>query len=289
MRPLALSLLLAGCTSIDLTQEWELDRLRLLGVAAEPAEPQPGQTVTFSSLAYIPGDAEWTALWFACVEGSRDGCELDPTLVEQLAGAEDLEPEEQAALLAQLQEAGLAGYEPYLPPSWTVPEDALDGLDEDQSLEGLGATVQITLSTADDNEIVIRRVPVSLASTPNHNPVIGKLEADDASLLPEVAFTVSPGQSVAFRATLEGGVEAYSYKNTDGEWEEREEEPSWRWYTDLDGLDAGAGFQFGSSDDPAVSEMNWVAPDAAATGEVDVVCLDGRGGMGWWHLEIVVE
>ena len=63
-------LTLLACEQPDLTQEWELDRLRLLAIRADPAEPAPGDVVTFSSLRYVPDAAEWAAVWIACVAGA---------------------------------------------------------------------------------------------------------------------------------------------------------------------------------------------------------------------------
>ena len=51
-----LALSAAGCGGSDLAQEWQLDRLRILAVRATPAEPRPGDTVTFDRLLYVPPD-----------------------------------------------------------------------------------------------------------------------------------------------------------------------------------------------------------------------------------------
>ena len=77
--PIAISLLLlgTGCSLESLSQSWELDRLRVLGVRAIPAEPQPGQETVFESLVYIPEGTELeTTIWFACLpeNGSEFGC-----------------------------------------------------------------------------------------------------------------------------------------------------------------------------------------------------------------------
>ena len=54
--------------------------------------------------------------------------------------------EELAALYAELVAAGLIGVEPYLPPVWQVPTDALDGLDEETltSLRGPAARAPVS-------------------------------------------------------------------------------------------------------------------------------------------------
>lgn len=283
-------LLLLGCQSIDLADEWDLDRLRLLAVRAEPAEPRPGDTVTFTSLGYAP-EGTWSAVWFACVAGSEMGCSFDPALLEGLEDLESMTPEEQAELFAALQAAGLIGFQPGFDPAWTVPEDALAGLTEAEALEGTSATVQITLTTASeadegDTELVLRRVPISLAPTPNLNPDVGTFEVDDVALDPGVALTTSRGETHDLTATLLGELEEYAYVTTDGVSETRTEELEWRWYTDMGAF--GQSFSIGD-DEPAADAVAWTAPDEAGTGVLHAVVLDGRGGMGWWSVVVTVE
>jgi hypothetical protein len=80
-------LLGGGCTLDSLPHSWELDRIRVLGVRATPAEPQPGELTTFESLIYLPaGTALDTTLWFACLPDAGDefGCSFDSTALEAL-------------------------------------------------------------------------------------------------------------------------------------------------------------------------------------------------------------
>ena len=53
---------------------------------------------------------------------------------------EDLPFEEQMELFSELQESGFAGVEPALPLGWTVPEDALYNLSEEDKEEGVSAS-----------------------------------------------------------------------------------------------------------------------------------------------------
>ena len=79
-----LALSAAGCGGSDLAQEWQLDRLRILAVRATPAEPRPGDTVTFDRLLYVPPDTTLeTVTWFGCIpDGSVGfGCEFDPAIL----------------------------------------------------------------------------------------------------------------------------------------------------------------------------------------------------------------
>ncbi|MDP2304789.1 MAG: hypothetical protein Q8P18_02020 [Pseudomonadota bacterium] len=278
-------LLLLACSDLNLSQEWDLDRLRLLAVRADPAEPRPGDTVAFTSLGYAPEGA-YTAIWFACVAGSEMGCSFDPSLLEGVEDLATMTPEEQAAFIAALQAAGLIGLQPGFEPAWVVPADALAGLTEDEALEGTSATVQITLTTEPDTELVLRRVPISLAPTPNVNPDVGTFEVDDALLAAGEGFTASTGKSYDLTATLLGELEEYAYVTTDGVEELRTEELEWRWYTDMGAI--GASFSIGD-DEPASDAISWTAPDEPGTGVIHAVVLDGRGGMGWWSVAVGVE
>lgn len=279
--------LLLGCQTVELSEEWQLDRLRLLAVRAEPAEPVPGDVVTFTSLSYVPGSADWSALWIACVEGDEDGCTFDEALMARLEDAASLTEEELAQLVADLQAAGLIGLEPMFSPAWTVPGDALDGLDDAAALEGLAATVQVTLSTEADTELALRRVPVSRATTPNHNPDIGALEVDEVGV--DASFAAARGEAYTLTARLDGGLETYTYVTTGGVEEERTEEPEWRWYAEGGQLSRGGrGPDFGG-DPEDFDEITWTAPDAAGEYLLHAVVLDGRGGMGWWTLTATVD
>ena len=57
----------SGCGGSEMAEEWQLDRLRILGAQATPAEPAPGETVTFESLVFVPEESELESLlWMAC-------------------------------------------------------------------------------------------------------------------------------------------------------------------------------------------------------------------------------
>jgi len=86
--PFVLSFLLAGCTVDELSQSYQLDRLRILAVRATPAEPRPGETITLEAYTYDPEDHDLGILWFGCLPDSADefGCTVDPSVLESLLG-----------------------------------------------------------------------------------------------------------------------------------------------------------------------------------------------------------
>jgi hypothetical protein len=271
---------LLGCVEgPELSDEWYLDRLRLLAVRAEPAEPRPEDVVTFESLSYVPPGATASAVWFACLDGESRGCVEEPEGFDP----SHLSPEELAELLAEAQGEGLIGVEPGFPPVWTVPRDALYEVDDEDLREGIVATVQIALASEDELELAVRLLPVSLASTPNHNPVVGELLGNGEPLSAGVLVARAGGE-VQLSASLVGGPEIYEYvsiRQGVPALELRTEELEWRWYTDLGSLDEARGGK-----NKAVGKASWRAPDDPGEGVIHVVVLDGRGGMGWETLVV---
>ena len=256
----------------------------MLAVASDPAEPRPGELTTFRSLIYVPGGMELEGVvWFACLpESATDfGC----------SSASDVEIDPENPDFEALVEAGFIGFEPAFPPAWTPPADALADLDEAQRTEGVSAIVNVTAIPAgvesaedlddSDVEIAYKRVPVSEATTPNHNPALSGIEVDGEPL--EGALIAEPGGEYEIDPQLtDDSLEAYTYTNSDGESEEREEEPYFTWYTEA-----------GSFDQPfslhPYSSVTWTAPDEAFEGLILVVVRDRRGGMAWQSVPVRVE
>ena len=287
---------LTGCDSLGLSQPFVVDRLRVLGVAAEPAEPRPGDVVTFTSLVVSPQSPVGLTTWFAC--GDLSSCTPDPELLAGLTGdPAAMTPEELAAAFAALQEAGMIGVEPYLSPTWTVPTDYLDALPEADKLEGLPAVVLVsaiptvegdtaTLATEQaDIEVAYKRVPVSLATTPNHNPAIAELSVDGVVIAPGAIVTLVAGQTYAIDLALStDSIEEYRFINKDGAEETRTEEPYFSWY-----LQHGAFDQSNTLWPYTEIEYTPEKDEAAAEQSLWVVVRDRRGGMTWAEQRIRVE
>jgi hypothetical protein len=281
---LPLIVLLTGCGANTLTQSWQLDRLRILGVRATPAEPQPGELTTFESLVYVPSGMTLDGVvWFGCLPQSADefGCELDTTALEDL----------ESATYEELVEAGFIGFEPLFPPTWVPPADALDGMTEQEQQEGLSALINLTAlpdGAEDDGDIELayKRVPVSLAKTPNHNPDITGLLIDGEPLTPGEPLSVTSGQVVEIDPVMsETSIEDYTYTTSDGVTETRTEEPYFTWYTEA-----------GTFDQPyslyPYTSVEWTAPYLKSGQEYEglmlVVLRDRRGGMAWTELTVKV-
>lgn len=285
-----LFLWLSGCGGAEVTaQSWQLDRLRILAVRAEPAEPTPGALVHFERLVFVPSGAELqTVLWVACMpRGPEVECELEPELEQELLDADldALSEEELADLLDRGKEAGLFGLEPVTEPVIMVPPIILEQLDPDEQSEGINLLVQLWAVTPDpaDVELAVKRIPVSLASTPNHNPDLLGWRVDGTAIDGDGAVNVSAGEQITLEPILaKDAIETYDYVSEAGETEERLEEPYYAWYTEEGSFDRHESL----ASDGAVT---WTAPESEFAGVILCVVRDRRGGMDWLQLDVTVE
>jgi len=263
MVPLVLALL-SGCAGSDLPQEWFLDRTRILAVSATPAEPRPGDTVTFQALTWSEEGEE----------GLRWSIETPPV--------------------------GVFAEQPGPSATYTVPEELLDVLSLEELSEGLDVPVQIDawpLSDPEgDVEHAVKYVPVSLAQTPNHNPDVAQLDVGSDRIWDGGTIQVAHGQTVTLDAAASGGsVEDYYYVDASGTLEKRQEDLSWRWYTTMGTFGAegrqpgGSGVGSALGDLGGDDDIDWTAPAEPGTGQILLVVLDGRGGMGWSSYEVEVR
>ena len=280
--PLSLFMLFIGCTQDELSQNWQLDRTRILAAQAEPPEAKPGETVQFRSLVFSPETIE-SVVWFACLPDSATsfGCTIDPSLFSALQ--EDAEPDIQALI-----EAGFAGAEPQFTPNWMVPDHALEGLSEAEKHDGLSAFVTMSAipenATADsDIEVAYKRFPISTSDTPNHNPIIRNLSIDDVEYEPEEIFIATAGQTYTIMPNFdEAHIESYLFLNRDGEFETRIEEPYFSWFTE------GGEFDQPISLHP-YSQVEWTAPSSSFSGRIFSIMRDRRGGIAWSWIRVEVQ
>jgi len=302
---------LLACNLDSTAQEWELDRTRVLAIRATPAEPRPGDSVSFDALTYSP-DGGLAVAWYMCLgmDLFSTDCQPDEAALAELQGLDwaSLSDDDLATWRAQALAAGVLGVEPGLAPSFDVPIELLYALKSEEMSEGLSLPIHLraepleATGAANEREHVTKYLPISLAETPNHNPSLDIVSINDRHYSAAKSLVAQAGESYALEPVpLEGELETYSFVNSAGETEEREEEPEYRWYTTGGELDrwadgpphgggsddtGGGGSFFDWVDDGATT---WVAPEESGAGTLIVVMLDGRGGMGWRELSFVVE
>jgi len=295
--PLPLLLLGAGCViggdrwtrPSELPETWLVDRTRVMAIRAEPPEAFPNTTVTFEALiGRPPEDTEpLGVLWVACPaegDGTGFGCTPDPSSFIPDTGA-----------TPTTEDVTLIGFEPGDPPEYTTPDDILDGLDEQAAREGVYVLVQVvalplatlenvvdgstSLEDIDETELELayKRLVVSLATTPNHNPTIASFTVDGITMPPGVEVQIDAGEPYELGVTLPDGTrEVYTFLNSDEVEEERVEEPYATFSTT-------SGEVFGSITLWPYMQAGFVAPEEPGTkGQWIVVLRDRRGGMGWW-------
>ena len=66
-------LYLLACNQETVAESWQIDRMRILAIAAEPAEPKPGDTVHFQSLIVSPNKPVECSAWLGC-SGDAGAC-----------------------------------------------------------------------------------------------------------------------------------------------------------------------------------------------------------------------
>lgn len=283
-------LLLSGCVigsdkyprPRDLPDEWLVDRVRVLAVQAEPPEAAPGETIVFSALVPQPDvDDDYTVLWFTCPPddfgGIGFGCALPDT-----AAIDTTDPD-------ALADLGLIGIEPFLPPVYTIPDDALDGLADEDRGEGLYQLVQVTAFPAEyldpetapevldfaEIEAAYKRLVISEARTPNRNPLLSVFVVDGIAIPEGATVTVEGGQTYDLSTTVtESLVERYLFITEDGSEEWRTEEPYVNWYTTSGTLNENLTLY-------PYLDVGWVAPASGSSGTLYAVVRDRRGGMAW--------
>ena len=297
-------LLLAGCPignnkypkPSDLSPAWRIDKPRVLAVVADPPEIRPGETARFRALITDPNGEIGSTAWIACPAdggGIGFGCTIDPTF--DFANAS----------LEALAEAGFIGFEPFLPPSYTAPTDLLDGLDARAASEGVYVTVTVAALPKDlDPDAIVatdsallggldvssipvayKRLVVSDAPSPNHNPEVLTVTVDGTPLPAGTTLEVDAGETYEIGLVLtDDSVEAYLYLGPDGVWQQRIEQPYAHWYTT-----AGSMLEEITLDPYLQADWAAPAPDEGVTsGTVWAVVRDRRGGMGWvevpWRL-----
>ena len=272
----------------DLSPRWRVDDTRILGIRSLPAEANPGDQVTFEALIADPQNRNPGALWVLCELSDpqdEDGC---------IGDISSLDPEESPS-----DDVGIIGFEPLLPPQFTVPEDALDGLDERERREGLEVLVQITTvpeELLEDPELAIddldvttlqvgfKRLIVSDAAAPNENPILGSFTVDGEQVPAGIQVVVAPDAEYEIGVEIpESSIERYQFVNRDGEIEDRIEEPYAAWFATEGEIDESFTLW------PFI-DSTWIAPSRrGSTGAWFAVVRDRRGGMGWIERRWVVQ
>ncbi len=275
-------------TPRDLTPAWMVDKVRVLGIRAEPPEVRVGDVVHFEVLLANPDDEEFATIWLACpVEGGGTGfgCELDLGTLDLTTAT----PEELSAL-------GFIGIEPYLPPVYIPDDSLLDALSEEERPEGAYVLVQVTalpLDTLENEveeldfnevEVAYKRLVVSEAATPNRNPSTGHFRVDKTVVEEGSIVHLERGEPYELSVMIpDEDVERYDFVTSSGEVEQRLEEPYAAWFsTGGELLEEVTLHPF--------TQADWISPKRSGeSGTWFVVVRDRRGGVAWETRHWIVD
>lgn len=257
-RLLPLAVLLAACADEAFVPRWQVTRLRVLAVVAEPPDALPGDTVTLTAHTAAPAGSFGPVRirWASCPRLAIDNatgarrCEGEPAVREGSAATFPLGPAPAAG--APWSFFGLACRDGEI----TVDPAALQP------------------RCAGDGEAFLRTVRIR-TTAPNRNPRIARISLGDVPLDPAAPTPVAPGRPATLRVDFDPEArEATTEPQPDGTVRTVPEALLTQYLTDTGTL-AGS---FRSDDDVAGSHAITFTPPARGPARVWVVLSDGRGG-----------
>ncbi len=283
--PIAL-IALTGCGLQfgSLSQEWELDRIRILGARSTPAELRPDELGRLEALTYAPS-GEVGVIWALCDPFATAACP-DPAVVESIQARDfsGLTEDEELEVRGELGALGILGVDPHLPASLYIPSELLADLPPELLAEGLPLPIDlVAFAPGYPDEYAVKRVIVSESQTPNNNPSFEGITVDGAP--------IGLGADIELEAdgTVEldvlpgaGAVETYLFVTDEGVEEERTEHLEARWYSESGVVDA----VFDISELRGTTRAGFT-PDAPT--RLYCVLTDGRGGMAWTEHLVTVR
>jgi hypothetical protein len=304
---LGVLLSLSGCAD-DFAPYSSLDRLRILGIQAEPATPLAGQTATLSALTFAPaGEAislRWTWCPVAAKASDAYACPLDQATASQVLGtfldtsvgtdlpSLDLGSGVMASLTNPFSTAGLAVLcgEGLQSPAFTGGFDC-DG--------GYPVTVVLDASTAAGalRAGFVLRLPASAAAEINHNPAPTGLELGGLPLAnAPTVVQLAPGATVDLHLDVPANTpELRAIPPSEGPAGQRLERLSTSWFASSGKIDkARTSFIDGVATLDQMASNRFTAPAAEswpAGGLVEfaAVVRDDRGGEAWLSRQVLLS
>lgn len=293
MRRLAPALLsclaLLACSDdvVEFTPASYIERMRILGVRADPPEIAPGEETELTALVadpYAAGGRALTYVWLTC----------DPDATAPLGSA--CTRQGTAGSLDDIIENPPPGLN-FIPIrhkiTYTAPVNALDALAHDtlERERGVTATIMLVVIEGDFREIqnpdairqiAIKRVRIAdRVADRNRNPSVGTLTIDGAPTIEGQRAPAKFGAGVELIATAsEGSAETFRRRLPDGSFLDDQEQSLFSWFTTSGSYDSESSFGTRTeSGKPLKLFLPAAGPDAVL--EVFVVLRDARGGIDW--------
>ncbi|MBN2799462.1 MAG: hypothetical protein JXX28_09980 [Deltaproteobacteria bacterium] len=283
--PLLFSL---GCGQSQLSPEWQLDRLRILGARTTPAEAAPGDLVAMEALTFGAEGVMWSTCFAPA--GLDVPCPADEALRDQLRALDwaALSEEERADWVGLAVADGVFGVQPGWDPVLPIPAELAQALATPELSGGLSVAVALEAwSAAGDREYATKFLRLSLSQAPNLNPSLAAVTVEDQ---PVSALNLRVGEPLVFTVVpAEGAEESYTYLNSEGTEELRDEHLELRFYASLGDFGRfGPAFNHDVWNPGETAEQELVV-DEVGEGELIAVALDGRGGVDWVRLPVIAE
>lgn len=279
-------LLLSACAPApeQFTPASFVEKLRVLGVRAEPPDVAPGGRTTLDALVVdAQPNRTHSYVWVIC--------DPDPTGVLGSPCATQQAARDPGELLG----GGVPGIHvhPFTrTATWEAPANAFDGLPPGSVARrrGLEATVLLIVFEGEDLEALrrgeveaqfaLKRVRVvDAGTTPNRNPRIADVTLDGVPLPADAAPEVPRATPFSLAAAHDPALEEpFARVLSDGTEEARTEPSVFSWFTTGGRFEQLGGL---TSNTIGPAPVTLQPPDAGARVDLFVLLRDGRGGLDW--------
>lgn len=291
----ALLIVLASCSDPipDFSPASLIDKLRILGVRAEPADIAPRQSTRLDALIADPldGAREINSLWIICPPVSEGAS--SPCTQEQMV--------RDPTTLFSSPPDGIVVVPFQSSISYQAPANALDGLAEGSAARTRGVTVAILLVVFEGHDVealktgqvemqvALKQIRIAPPEASlNQNPRVGNVTLEGAEWMPDSIGEATAGMAVRLAASAtDGSVETFTRVLSDGTASEETETMAFSWYTTKgtyrSTLNANARTGNGES---IRLDLPSRANEAVT---LHLVLRDARGGIDWVTRELVTK
>jgi hypothetical protein len=254
-----------------------VERLRILGVRAQPPEADPFGEVQLSALVADP-QGEGRPLhtrWAVCL------VELGPVSADIECPGGESYPIEAEGLTATLSMPDLV--------AWLAEKGFdLDDLPENLPVDDLPLYVGFEVVAGSERTRAIKRISVSMSlnETSNTNPVLVGLEADGQVVSDQVMGLTAGAEVDLVPLSDEGTRQTYRRK---GEEQDRVEDFLFSWFSTAGEFGDRRTILDVDSDGNPLDENEWTLPEETGPATLWLVVRDGRFGIDWLEFQFDIR
>lgn len=288
--------LLSSClfeAEIEFTPASFIEKVRVLGIRAEPPEIRPGEETVLDALVVDPSQSDsLTRVWLLC----------DPHPSGLVAGAcsqQDTVRDIAKVLAGEVDGVRIAFGER---PTYRAPEDAISRLPDGSRgrTTGVNATALLIVFDGPIDQLEDGAEPAVMALKSirivdrddrplNRNPTIEEIRLDGAALPPNEASSATSGTLSLSALASDDSAESYVREQPDGTTEEQREEMVFSWFTTAGRYDTLTDRSARTIGDATIElDLPPAAEASQGVAEIVVVLRDARGGADWARRTIVL-